>query len=466
MFVFASAPPPAPGPPGTVSAPELVQSYPPWSEDPALRRRAEALLNERPTEVDRARRTPLPAHWSAARALAEARQGHLLCGSIRVLRPGGSRNTACAILYPDAEDGDPDGSSDGSGPVLLSGGPRVNRAMDGDRVAVALDDPSEWPAPASVRRLLWPDGEGQGEASTVPADSNNDDDDEEDEEDGVGGNEEEEDGVGPGAGGSGDLHKLGLSPDAATRTGRVVAVLTRAWRPQVCRLPRWAEEEGADGEEAPAAGGRRLAVLVIPASRRLPRFRVTTRHVDALAGTLFLAEPYAWPRALAHPLARVVAVLGPRGSQEAEIVAILSRHSLRGHTRPFPEAAVRELPRPPDPVGAAPLSSEQAVAAWLRGQQEATQRRVGGAPSGAGEGASWWSPSPRDVAARWDLRGSHLLFSVDPAGCVVRGRSCPTPSLLSPRTHPPPPIRRTLTTPCRCAHWAAAATRSACTSPT
>ncbi|KAI7828302.1 hypothetical protein BX661DRAFT_198107 [Kickxella alabastrina] len=168
------------------------------------------------------------------------------------------------------------------------------------------------------------------------------------------------------ADGLGDAGGLGgagaFATTAADRLrGVVVGIAQRSWRPFVATLQ--ADEGG---------GARHLAV---PVDSRVPKIRMHYMDAAQLAGVYFVVVVDAWPADAPHPVGHYVRTLGPTGSVDSEVDAILVERQIAASQRTlaFPAAVLREMP----------------VA---------------------------WAPSEADVAGRRDVR-DWLVFSVDPSGC-------------------------------------------------
>jgi DIS3-like exonuclease 1 len=151
-------------------------------------------------------------------------------------------------------------------------------------------------------------------------------------------------------------------------SGRVVGILQRNWRDYVASL--------ADDEEVSQSKsvGR---VLVTPYDRRIPRIRVSTKHVKQLKDHRFIVRIDSWDADSLYPNGHFVRSLGPRGHIDTETSVILVENGIS--TRPFSDGQLKELPL------------NTAEKPWVMTQEEISQRR--------------------------DLRLSHLIFSIDPKGC-------------------------------------------------
>jgi exosome complex exonuclease DIS3/RRP44 len=232
---------------------------------------------------DAKRRRVYPEHLSAAELAAGIRAGRLHQGALRVSR----FNSAEGFV-----------GADGAGEdVLIRGRPALNRATDGDVVAVELLPEAEWAAPAAA----MPGGGGavEGEAA--------------------GEEEGEEEGAAEGARVAqvdpAEHYDSGGGASSAKRpTGRVVGVIRRAWRPRGYCGSLAPPRAGAP----PPADGALVSALFIPVERRLPAVRVATRQAATLADKRIVVAIDAWEASATHPVGHYVRTLGPIGDRDVE----------------------------------------------------------------------------------------------------------------------------------------------------
>jgi exosome complex exonuclease DIS3/RRP44 len=206
---------------------------------------------------------------------------------------------------------------EGGDEVLILGREDMNRAMEGDVVAVELLPRAQWRAPSS--RLPQPaapgdDGEAEAAAQVAP----------------------------------GEHYGGEAVVDGAQPTGRVVGVLRRAWR-----------ERGYAGSLDPPSAGRRSGAgasweLLIPADRRFPKIRIRTRQAAALADQRLVVVIDSWEASSAYPSGHYVRSLGACGDREAETLLLVHEHDI--DTRPFSEAVHACVPPLPWRVPASALA--------------------------------------------------------------------------------------------------------------
>ncbi len=153
--------------------------------------------------------------------------------------------------------------------VLLQGLESMNRAVDGDTVAFQLLEESEWSAPAEV--VLEDEGFDGGDTL-----------------------KEDEDKI-KGAAKSADVRP----------TGKVVGIIRRKWR-QYCGIL----------QKSPVAGS--IKHVFVPAEKKIPKIRITTRQAGALAGQRIIVAIDSWPRHSRYPWGHFVRALGAVGDKATE----------------------------------------------------------------------------------------------------------------------------------------------------
>uniref|UniRef100_A0A8C6SSB1 DIS3-like exonuclease 1 n=1 Tax=Neogobius melanostomus TaxID=47308 RepID=A0A8C6SSB1_9GOBI len=138
-------------------------------------------------------------------------------------------------------------------------------------------------------------------------------------------------------------------------TGRVVGILQRNWRDYVVTFPT---------REAQSQSRNSQKILTVPWDHRIPKIRISTTQANALQDHRVVVRLDSWESTSLYPNGHSVRVLGRAGELETEIQTILIENCIS--VPPFSEAQLKEMPV---------VSPEQ------------------------------------------DLRESHLVFSIDPAGC-------------------------------------------------
>ncbi|GLD92419.1 hypothetical protein PINS_up000952 [Pythium insidiosum] len=238
-------------------------------------------------------------------------------------------------------------------PVLIQGREHVNRAMDGDVVAIQLLPKAQWKSPsdAFVSQALAEEQEEK----------------EEEEEEG------EEDAAASST--TAGVAEPTISPQQAELvqseqalslkpTGKVVGIVQRNWRKYCGSL-----EPPRSAASAPTSS---TSWLVVPVDRRVPKIKIQTRQAETLMDKRLLVAIDAWPADSKYPIGHYVKTLGRIGDKETETTVLLIEHDIPCDQ--FSDEVMRCLP-PED-----------------------------------------WTITPENSAGRRDLRGLPVC-SIDPPGC-------------------------------------------------
>ncbi|KAI8321346.1 RNB-domain-containing protein [Martensiomyces pterosporus] len=166
---------------------------------------------------------------------------------------------------------------------------------------------------------------------------------------------------------------VGDDPEDGEPTGRVVGVIRRNWRSYCAFLDPNFVQKGARASNAP------VSVSVLAMDRRIPKIKIRTRQADHLAGQRFLVAIDSWPRESRYPQGHFVRALGDAGDKATETEVLLLEHDVP--FTPFTESVRADLPA---------------------------------------EGDKWLFDPDRDQLAsgkRRDLRDLNIC-SIDPPGCT------------------------------------------------
>ncbi|XP_075971510.1 exosome complex exonuclease RRP44-like protein Dis3 [Anticarsia gemmatalis] len=224
-----------------------------------------------------------PAHLTPTQVHAGIRSGKLHQGAFHASRFNFLEGTVTVQGYEK--------------PILLQGHIGINRAVDGDIVAIEIFPEEEWRRPSDIVLEDKADDPGdhlEEEAVLLKT-------------------------AKPAAKGDEEI----------TPTGKVVGIIRRKWR-QYCGIL----------EPSKFVGGTRH--LFSPAEKCIPRVRIETRQSEALASQRILVALDSWPRNSRYPLGHFVRALGPIGDKDAENEVILLEHDVP-HAR-FSEAVLACLP--------------------------------------------------------------------------------------------------------------------------
>ncbi|XP_073988911.1 exosome complex exonuclease RRP44-like protein Dis3 [Rhodnius prolixus] len=166
--------------------------------------------------------------------------------------------------------------------IFIQGRASLNRAIDGDTVAIEILPKNEWKAPSNL--VIQTE-----ETDEITAE-----------------NEEER-----------------------QMTGKVVGIIRRKWT-QYCGILQL----------SPVAGHTRH--LFVPAKRQIPKVRIETRQGEKLVNQRIVVVIDNWPRNSRYPQGHFVKALGKIGDKETENEVILLEHDIPSSR--FSEAVYADLP--------------------------------------------------------------------------------------------------------------------------
>jgi exosome complex exonuclease DIS3/RRP44 len=359
-----------------------VASLPPLAADGVDARAIQLYVNERfaatlpelvdvvvpepPPEVgdsDQVVGTAYESHWSLAQIEEALRAGELVQGKLHMNR--NNHLEGCVMPYdasrskllaaalagasvPDAEDAAAAGRMDSDdfvvAGVLLQGAAALNRATEGDIVAIRVLPRALWRAESHLL-LTNPDAEAARDTAELGA--------LEAAATGARATAAATDENGDGDAGDAGADAAALPPlldettdvDAAAgtavggqvrATGVVVGILRRGWRP-LCGAVLPALDKNQ-------SGGVQSAIFV-PADRRMPHVRIRSRQVSSLVGQRVVVALDSWPRTSRYPLGHYVRTIGAINDAESETEALLLQYEIPHH--PFSPAVNECLPPSP-----------------------------------------------------------------------------------------------------------------------
>ncbi|KIY50234.1 RNB-domain-containing protein [Fistulina hepatica ATCC 64428] len=254
-----------------------------------------------PTKASSARQAVYPEYIPTANVMAGVKAGALHQGHFNA-NPFNYLEGSVSIL-------------EFTQPVLLIGRENMNRAVQGDIVAVEVFDESEWKAP------------GDEVIDAEAALKNDNVDNEEDEEEG--GNNEvlvKESQV-----------LLRGQPSAEKQpTGRIVGIVKRNWRSYVCHIDRSSLSNSASTSQSIQS------VFAQPTSRLIPRIRLRTRQAPQLVGQKIVVTIDQWNATSRYPEGHFVRALGSVGDKATEQESLLLEFDVP--YRPFGAAVMACLP--------------------------------------------------------------------------------------------------------------------------
>lgn len=253
----------------------------------------------------RQRRRIFEPHLSVAAIAAGVRQGKYFQGTLRLnqynTREGSVKVRNDALDYP----------------IRLVGREALNRAFDGDVVAVELITGDVSPSGSGVTEASDPtfeDSEDSGAQIWDPATDSASDDKR--------------------APSSSSAVSTGDGADAAATErrphGRVVGIVRRSWRPFCGSIQ---PDESAT---------QSFQCLFVPVKQNVPKIRIQTRQRAKLEGMRIIVAVDRWDVDSAYPTGHYVRTLGPVGDRETETQVVLIEHNIP--TEEFSPAVMRCLP--------------------------------------------------------------------------------------------------------------------------
>ncbi|GAB1867172.1 Exosome complex exonuclease RRP44 [Camponotus japonicus] len=187
-------------------------------------------------------------------------------------------------------------------PIFVQGRTNLNRAVDGDIVAIEILPDNQWSAPSEI--VL------QDEENTDDADDADDV--------------------------TKDEKVLAKASSLKTKekvpTGKIVGIIRRKWR-QYCGIL----------QPSPIKGNVRH--LFVPAERKIPKIRIETRQAEILSKQRIIVALDSWPRNSRYPLGHFVRALGNIGDKETENEVLFLEHDIP-HSH-FSDAVLSFLPKLP-----------------------------------------------------------------------------------------------------------------------
>ena len=249
---------------------------------------------------------PYPAHLPSDAISAGLRAGRVLRGNLRVIggANGGPDSWKKCYAVVNAKDG-------GRRFLDVVGPSRVNRAVDGDVVALELCEADATPSEAAFDRLLASIG---STSNNVPANMAGIQD-----ENLEVSAEMQEGGSSAAAGGGGDEtdSENGSSKGSEKLCARVVGIIRRNWRQYAGSFA------GGNHATVSEADTESVSCLFRPVDGRVPHVRLSTRRYDELATKRFLVAVDAWPADSAFPQGHYVHTLGEDGDKAVETAVLL-----------------------------------------------------------------------------------------------------------------------------------------------
>ncbi|KAG0288566.1 exosome catalytic subunit dis3 [Linnemannia gamsii] len=197
------------------------------------------------------------------------------------------------------------------GTILIVGRSNLNRAVDGDIIAVELLPKSEWrTTPTGV---VVDEEEEQAEEESLKA---------EQEAAATAAKEDtvmaepETEKVTAAA----EAHKL----DTPQPCGKIVGIIRRNWR-QYCGFIDRKSVHTPAGSSAP------VNVLFYAMESKIPKIKIRTRQAHSLLGKRIIVAIDSWPRTSRYPIGHFIRALGEAGDKSTETEVLLLEHDVPFH---------------------------------------------------------------------------------------------------------------------------------------
>ncbi|KAK7873514.1 hypothetical protein R5R35_008776 [Gryllus longicercus] len=181
--------------------------------------------------------------------------------------------------------------------ILLQGHAGLNRAVDGDSVAIELLPEDQWSSPSDI--VLQDEEDDPGDILDDRTEA---------------------------------LSASRAASSERIPTGRVVGIIRRKWR-QYCGILQ------------PSPVKDTVRHIFVPAERKIPKIRIETRQSEVLASQRIIVAIDSWPRHSRYPSGHFVRALGPIGDKDTENEVLLLEHDVP-HSQ-FSEAVNACLPKLP-----------------------------------------------------------------------------------------------------------------------
>ncbi|KAF9293635.1 exosome catalytic subunit dis3 [Linnemannia elongata] len=249
-------------------------------------------------DLDDGQKTIYDEHLSAAHVSNGIKSGKYLQGKLGI----SSHNYLEGSIYTKINGEE--------GTILIVGRSNLNRAVDGDIIAVELLPKSEWrTTPTGV---VVDEEEEQAEEESLKAEQE------------AAATAAKEDAVmaepeaeKPAAK---ETHKL----DTPHPCGKVVGIIRRNWR-QYCGFIDRKSVHTPAGSSAP------VNVLFYAMESKIPKIKIRTRQAHSLLGKRIIVAIDSWPRTSRYPIGHFIRALGEAGDKSTETEVLLLEHDVPFH---------------------------------------------------------------------------------------------------------------------------------------
>lgn len=197
--------------------------------------------------------------------------------------------------------------------ILISGRASLNRAIQGDTVAVKLLPKEEWKT--NVSKIITNDEDNEKEEE----EANNEDETMEDAE---------------------KKPEIKEGDDVAYTekpcpTGKVVGIIKKNWRQYCGSIDKNSVQKTTNHNAT-------QNILVVSMDRRIPKIRIRTRQAHALMGKRIVVAIDSWGRNSLYPFGHFVRDLGDIGDRNTETEVLLLEHDVP--YMPFSQQVLNDLP--------------------------------------------------------------------------------------------------------------------------
>ncbi|ORY24609.1 RNB-domain-containing protein [Neocallimastix californiae] len=200
--------------------------------------------------------------------------------------------------------------------ILISGRASLNRAIQGDTVAVKLLPKEEWKT--NVSKIITTENDKDDEDNEV-------EDKKEDDNEKESPNKMETD----------KNDENVAFNEKPIPTGKVVGIIKKNWRQYCGSIDKNTVQKTTNHNAT-------QNILVVSMDRRIPKIRIRTRQAQALMGKRIVVAIDSWGRNSLHPFGHFVRDLGDIGDRNTETEVLLLEHDVP--YMPFSQQVLNDLP--------------------------------------------------------------------------------------------------------------------------
>ncbi|XP_028776737.1 exosome complex exonuclease RRP44 homolog A [Neltuma alba] len=206
--------------------------------------------------------------------------------------------------------------------IIIYGRTNMNRAFDGDIVAVELLPQEQWQEEKSLS-IACDEDEDEEDVRLVPSSA------------------DDAPRTIPQQASTGEINPVSSRP-----SGRVVGIIKRNWHSYCGSL---------EPMPMPAGSGGIAHALFVSKDRRIPKIRIQTRQLDNLLDKRIIVAVDSWDRQSRYPSGHYVRTIGQIGDRDTESEVVLIENDI--NSRPFSSQVLACLPPLPWSVSSEDLSN-------------------------------------------------------------------------------------------------------------